>query len=494
MAALAATAALLAAPAQALADATADPAATSSPAASSPTAEASPTASPADAQASPTPAPSPSASAAPTAAPTASPRPAASGTPSAGPSPSATPSAASQPTATINPAQGQIIATLTAAEAHAILLEKSIERSQLTLMALGQQLLDDQRRLASLDRQLGQVSAAQTVTAARLAKDRSDLSLTVRQLYKHQTNFFAALVSAGGFDGLLRVIGYGDVIVDKEQGLIRSVAADQAALQRSQATLTQNRAQQQLLLDSLLTTQTAIAQEIQVQQDLQDELQQSIDGALAALGSAQSDSPAVAAERARLVRMKTDALLRRIEQAVFSQDALAQLADLPLVDPALAPGRFIWPIPHAQITQGFGPSLFTFEPAYAGFAHFHTGIDLAVPLGTPVFAAADGVVTTAGAMQDGAGNLVGYGNYVVIQHSLNLKSLYGHLLTTLVRAGDPVKKGQLIGLVGSTGNSTGPHTHFELRIADTPVDPLTLMPALKVIGGPANAEEVTPGG
>jgi murein DD-endopeptidase MepM/ murein hydrolase activator NlpD len=56
-----------------------------------------------------------------------------------------------------------------------------------------------------------------------------------------------------------------------------------------------------------------------------------------------------------------------------------------------------------------------------------------------------------------------------------------------------VNRGQLIGLVGSTGNSTGPHTHFELRIADTPVDPSTLMPALKVIGGPANPEEVTPG-
>ena len=201
----------------------------------------------------------------------------------------------------------------------------------------------------------------------------------------------------------------------------------------------------------------------------------------------------MAAERARLVRMKTDAVLRRIEQAVFSTDALARVAELPMVDPALSPGQFIWPIPHAEVTQGFGPSLFSFEPAYAGFAHFHTGIDLAVPLGTPVFAAADGVVTTAGAMTDGAGNLVGYGNYVVIQHSLNLKSLYGHLLTFLVRAGDPVKRGQLIGLVGSTGNSTGPHTHFELRIADTPVDPSTLMPALKVIGGPANPEEVTPG-
>src|SRR5207245_6423851 len=108
---------------------------------------------------------------------------------------------------------------------------------------------------------------------------------------------------------------------------------------------------------------------------------------------------------------------------------------------------------------------------------FHTGIDLAVPLGTPVFAAADGVVLQAQAMQDGKGNLVGYGNYVLIQHADGLQTLYGHLLSYVVKPGDVVARGQLIGLVGPTGNSTGPHTHFEVRIDDAPVDPVQLLPA-----------------
>src|SRR5205823_3551930 len=84
-----------------------------------------------------------------------------------------------------------------------------------------------------------------------------------------------------------------------------------------------------------------------------------------------------------------------------------------------------------------------------------TGIDLAVPLGTPVFAAADGVVALARPMTDSSGNLVGYGNYIVVQHDTGLKTLYGHLLAIGVKEGDVVKRGQLIGLVGSTGNSTG---------------------------------------
>ena len=133
-------------------------------------------------------------------------------------------------------------------------------------------------------------------------------------------------------------------------------------------------------------------------------------------------------------------------------------------------------IPHATISQGFGPTSFSFEAAYAGFPHFHTGIDLAVPLGTPVFAAADGVVALARPMTDGAGNLVGYGNYIVVMHDTGLKTLYGHLLAIGVKEGDVVKRGQLIGLVGSTGNSTGPHTHFEVRIDNSPVDPMQMLP------------------
>jgi len=191
--------------------------------------------------------------------------------------------------------------------------------------------------------------------------------------------------------------------------------------------------------------------------------------------------------------MKTDNVLRQIEQAVWAQQNFVKTAQLISTDPVLnETGKLLMPIPHAAITQGFGPTPYVFEAAYAGFPHFHTGVDLAVPLGTPVFAAADGVVALARPMTDQSGNLVGYGNYVILQHDTGLKTLYGHLLLIGVKEGDVVKRGQLIGLVGSTGNSTGPHTHFEVRIDNSPIDPMELLPAPDPAAVPTAAPVAAP--
>jgi len=132
--------------------------------------------------------------------------------------------------------------------------------------------------------------------------------------------------------------------------------------------------------------------------------------------------------------------------------------------------RFIWPEPHAQISQPFGPSALWYEPAFGGYPHFHTGIDMTEPFGSPVYAADDGIVALVGSSSSG------YGNYVVIAHSGGLDTLYGHLSTALVKPGQLVVQGQPIGLEGSSGNSTGPHLHFELRINQTPVNPAPYLP------------------
>jgi murein DD-endopeptidase MepM/ murein hydrolase activator NlpD len=128
------------------------------------------------------------------------------------------------------------------------------------------------------------------------------------------------------------------------------------------------------------------------------------------------------------------------------------------------------------IGQPFGPTSFALEPplVYQGhfYPHFHTGIDIEAPIGTPVVAAADGVVALVATSTDGHGHLVGYGNYVVVAHAHGYFTLYGHLSATLVTAGQVVQQGQLIGLVGSTGNSTGPHLHFEIRRDGEFLDPL----------------------
>tara|TARA_E500000305_G_scaffold107965_2_gene109213 strand:- start:571 stop:1272 length:702 start_codon:yes stop_codon:yes gene_type:complete len=100
----------------------------------------------------------------------------------------------------------------------------------------------------------------------------------------------------------------------------------------------------------------------------------------------------------------------------------------------------------------------------------HNGVDLAAPRGTPVYATADGMVGVAKYWGS-------YGNYVQIEHGGELETRYGHLSAYTVQAGDMVSKGDLIGYVGSTGRSTGPHLHYEVRIDGEPVNPIPYMVA-----------------
>jgi murein DD-endopeptidase MepM/ murein hydrolase activator NlpD len=133
-------------------------------------------------------------------------------------------------------------------------------------------------------------------------------------------------------------------------------------------------------------------------------------------------------------------------------------------------GPLVMPVSHATLTQPFGCTAVEIEPwssACAG-GHFHSGIDLAAPLGSPVQAATGGLVT----MHRERG---GYGLYIVLLRDPQLSTLYAHLDWPLVREGEAVAAGQAIALMGSTGNSTGPHLHFEVRIAGVPVDPLPLL-------------------
>ena len=95
----------------------------------------------------------------------------------------------------------------------------------------------------------------------------------------------------------------------------------------------------------------------------------------------------------------------------------------------------------------------------------HNGVDIPAPYGTPIYATADGIVGRAQ-------RLGGYGNYVEIEHGNAIETRYGHMSSFIVRPGQQVKKGDVIGYVGSTGRSTGNHLHYEVRIDGEPVNPM----------------------
>jgi murein DD-endopeptidase MepM/ murein hydrolase activator NlpD len=125
---------------------------------------------------------------------------------------------------------------------------------------------------------------------------------------------------------------------------------------------------------------------------------------------------------------------------------------------------FIWPVPHTRnITSPFGMR----ENPVSGINKLHAGVDIASADvdNTAVVAAKDGTVIYAGWIS-------GYGNIVIINHGNGLETRYAHLSTYLINSGESVSAGQVIGKVGSTGNSTGPHLHFETRVNGKPYDPL----------------------
>ncbi len=120
-------------------------------------------------------------------------------------------------------------------------------------------------------------------------------------------------------------------------------------------------------------------------------------------------------------------------------------------------GHFLWPVDGGVITQGYR----------AG----HRALDIGAALGTAIFAADNGIVLKSGYGTDG------YGGRVIIDHQNDYVTLYAHLSQSLVEAGDKVQKGQVIGYVGSTGNSTGPHLHFEIRDFGYLANPMELLDA-----------------
>ena len=129
-------------------------------------------------------------------------------------------------------------------------------------------------------------------------------------------------------------------------------------------------------------------------------------------------------------------------------------------------GIFAWPLEQAgTITSWFGWR----KDPITGETTYHEGVDIGVPNGTPILAAADGTVTVANATDSYAG---GWGYYVKIQHGSGFDTLYAHCSAIAVRTGEKVTKGQIIAYVGSTGRSTGEHLHWEVYLNGTRVDPL----------------------
>jgi murein DD-endopeptidase MepM/ murein hydrolase activator NlpD len=316
-----------------------------------------------------------------------------------------------------------------------------------------------------------QIKATQT----RVDLERAEIGRLARAEYEQPDSALIRLLRSGSLKGWL--VGASDLAAAARRGqqLRTRLEQDLAQLNQEQSTrqsdleqLTGLQAQQRADLQKL----QALGQE---QQQTAAQLSAKITATKLELKNVDRQQPALADRLSQALDAEVTQIIDYANQQAWSNVQLS-LQSEPVqtaVQTAThsAQSRFIWPMPKGQISQGFGPSQLSFEPAFAGFAHFHTGVDVAGPENDPVLAADDGRVVQA------ATGSSGYGNYVVVGHANGVSTLYGHLNQILVRSGDQVRQGDTLGLEGSTGYSTGPHVHFEVRLNGVPVDPLNYLPA-----------------
>lgn len=159
------------------------------------------------------------------------------------------------------------------------------------------------------------------------------------------------------------------------------------------------------------------------------------------------------------------------EEEALNASIEKMLAELASSSSIYVGGSMQWPLPAANnvITCKYGPRIHPITKKYGT----HTGIDLRATTGTNIYAANDGTVVTAATS-------VAYGKYVVIDHGGGIATLYAHMSSIKVKANQKVKQGAVIGLVGSTGYSTAPHLHFEVRVNGKHINPLEKFPNFKV--------------
>lgn len=234
-----------------------------------------------------------------------------------------------------------------------------------------------------------------------------------------------------------------DAVRERRAAALR-VAAVQAELQRTHLELTAEQQDQQRTRNQLAT----LADERRNLVVVADSKRRHVAGEVAQIEDLS------ASEEAQL-----EALIRERARELEAQRKAEGITGYQA--PSGAPGAFAWPV-SGTITSPFG---WRSNP-FGGAPEFHQGLDIAAPTGTTITASAGGTVL----MAQWYG---GYGNYILIDDGGGYSTGYGHLSAFYVSAGQQIKQGQAIGAVGCTGECTGPHVHFEIRVNGKPVDPAT---------------------
>jgi murein DD-endopeptidase MepM/ murein hydrolase activator NlpD len=308
-----------------------------------------------------------------------------------------------------------------------------------------------QASILALDRQIRLADADLTFLKASLSERDQLLNQRLRYVDSHGAiNYIQLVLTASSFNELMnRMIG-AQQVVDSDHVLLDQLNSERSQVVQATTALGVQKGQ----VSSLLKQQKVVIAELQNNQN-----------ALSQAVAFQTQLEASLASQYALLQAQRTAIDHQVADLAKKYRAAAEAA-------GGGTGQFEWPEPtcgHGCISQGFGCNSYWFEqyePSCPYPHRIHTGIDIAGPWGTPIIAADTGVIYFYP-------GYYGYGNYIVIIHGHGYSTLYGHTASFArgLRSGQIVARGTVIAYEGSTGNSTGPHLHFEIRVNDYWKDP-----------------------
>jgi murein DD-endopeptidase MepM/ murein hydrolase activator NlpD len=400
--------------------------------------------------------------------------------------PAATPASATSPSdlaaaqaraAVIESVRAQLGSQLATALQTADQVAQSLRDNAAQQDVLNASIADSDNQILTLEDEIAKLDVDMENTNQRIRVEKAQIGSIARAIYAQPSSVLLLMAESNSLGEMITRVNDLRSAGSRAQTLKSRLKVDLAQIETDLKKQQAARDEQVKLRDQK-AADLAKLQDLQAkQQKSQADLAQQIASTRYELSRIDYQSAALAQQIADILQQQEEDIIAAAESSVWNQVSTINPIGIPTGTSSghSTKYRFIWPEPTAVETQPFGPCSFWFEPPYGGFAHFHTGIDMSSPEGSPVLAADDGVVILAGGSIVN-GVLVGYGNYVVIAHAGGLTTLYGHLLRLAVRVGDAVTQGQVVGLEGSTGNSTGAHLHFELRKGTAPMDPAPFLP------------------
>ncbi len=310
-----------------------------------------------------------------------------------------------------------------------------------TVLALHQRKLDRLNRLYELQtRKLVFLQRQHREAVARLSKRLVEIYTSER------TSSLSVVLESGNFSDMLDQLEFLSTIGRQDHKIALEVESAKLQMQETRNSTRRTRRQ-------VAETTRAVAARTAEQRAVRDRLAWSQRELATARRDKRSTLASVREDKEEAIGHMRD--LQAQSAALGAKIRSAQSSSIvPAPTGAASAAGFVWPV-HGVLTSGFGWR----------WGRMHEGVDIAVANGTPVVAAKAGVVIVAGWMG-------GYGNLVVVDHGGGVATAYGHNTSVTVGIGQQVEQGQLIAYSGSTGHSTGPHVHFEVRINGSAVDPM----------------------